>query len=104
MNDSLYDRIATRVNHLTATGQAAACAATIIIVWFLAGFHFGFLNDIYQLVINTFTTIVTFQMCFFIQNAQMQDTKHIMRELDMVLDNQSMHGERLKKIAEKLGV
>lgn len=103
MQESFYNRVAAKINYLTATGQAAALAAAIIFVWFLFGFHFGFLNAVYQLVINTFTTIVTFQMCFFIQNAQMQDTAHIMQELDTVLDNQFVHGERLSRIEKKLG-
>jgi low affinity Fe/Cu permease len=58
-----------------ATGHPAAfiIAALMIIVWGVAGPIFKF-SDMWQLVINTGTTIVTFLMVFLIQNTQNRDS------------------------------
>lgn len=42
-------------------------ALSLVLVWVIGGFFVGFANTLYQLVINTATTIVTFLMVFLIQ-------------------------------------
>lgn len=104
-SDSTGDRstLLTRfVGHATgALGSfpAMAIAATLIASW-IAGLFLvkgGFLNQDYQLVINTLTTIITFLMVFVIQNTQNRDGRAIQTKLDA-------HSEALKTIADQIGV
>ena len=57
------------------TGKPVAflLAFATIVIWAITGplFHY---SDIWQLVINTGTTIITFLMVFLIQNTQNRDT------------------------------
>jgi low affinity Fe/Cu permease len=67
--------------------------------WFAGGFfvrdHFS--NDTYQLLINTFTTIVTFWMVFIIQNTQNRDGRAMQAKLDA-------QSEVLRRIAEAIRI
>jgi low affinity Fe/Cu permease len=53
----------------------------IIVVWALTGPVFGY-SDTWQLIINTGTTIITFNMVFVIQNTQNRDGRAIQAKLD----------------------
>lgn len=59
-------------------------ALSLILIWFVAGFVFGF-TDTHQLLINTGTTIITFLMVFLIQNTQNRDAKALHLKLDELL-------------------
>lgn len=68
----------------------------IIIVWGLTGPIFDY-SDTWQLIINTGTTIITFNMVFVIQNTQNRDG----RAMQAKLDEQSL---ALSKILQHLEV
>jgi low affinity Fe/Cu permease len=79
---------AERANHFTSrlTGwlgsiPAIAVAIGVILVWAATGPLLGF-SDTWQLIINTFTTLVTFTMVFIIQNTQNRDGRAIQTKLD----------------------
>jgi low affinity Fe/Cu permease len=59
-------------------------AIGVVIIWAVTGplFHF---SEVWQLVINTGTTIVTFLMVFLVQNAQNRDGKVIQLKLDELI-------------------
>ncbi len=59
-------------------------AVLIVLVWALTGPLFAF-SQVWQLVINTGTTIITFLMVFLIQNTQNRDSKAIHLKLDELL-------------------
>ncbi len=59
-------------------------ASSIVVVWAVLGPHFGW-SETHQLVINTFTTIVTFLAVFLIQNTQNRDTKSLHLKIDELL-------------------
>jgi low affinity Fe/Cu permease len=69
-----------------ALGSAwAFFAATLaIIVWGATGpiFHF---SDLWQLIANTVTNVVTFLMVFLIQSSQSRDTKATQLKLDELI-------------------
>ena len=67
------------------TWQAFLIALSIIIAWMLGGFYFGFSSQIYQLFINSVTTVITFLMVFLIQGAQVRDIKVLQLKLDELL-------------------
>jgi low affinity Fe/Cu permease len=56
-------------------------SVVLIVVWALVGPIFDF-SDTWQLVINTGTTIVTFNMVFVIQNTQNRDGRAMQAKLD----------------------
>jgi low affinity Fe/Cu permease len=66
-----------KVSSAAGSWQASLAAFLVIVAWLIGGFYFGFLDPVYQLVINTVTTICTFLMVFLIQSAQNRDTKAI---------------------------
>ena len=59
-------------------------AIVTILVWALTGLLFQF-SDTWQLVMNTFTSIVTFLMVFIIQNSQNRDSAAIQVNLDELI-------------------
>jgi low affinity Fe/Cu permease len=75
---------------------AIAGSVVIVVVWAAAGPKSGF-SDTWQLVINTGTTIVTFNMVFIIQNTQNRDGRAIQAKLDE-------QAGALAKLMDALGV
>lgn len=69
---------------LAGTAGAFALAIGVVMAWGVSGplFHF---SEVWQLVINTGTTIVTFLMVFLVQNAQNRDGKVIQLKLDELI-------------------
>lgn len=69
-----------------ASGRPAVFALAILFVagWGLSGFLFDFSNT-WQLVINTFTTVVTFLMVFMIQSTQNRDSEAMQVKLDELI-------------------
>src|ERR1700712_888543 len=63
---------------------AFIAAVLLIVVWALSGPLFGF-SEVWQLVINTGTTIIPFLMVFLIQNTQNRDAKAMHLKLDELL-------------------
>ena len=59
-----------------------ACA--VIVIWAVTGPLFRF-SDIWQVVVNTGNTIVTFLMVFLIQNSQNRDSAAIQVKLDEII-------------------
>ena len=80
----MFDRITRAVAEWTGSPAAVLGAFVIVIVWALTGPIFAF-SDTWQLVINTGTTILTFNMVFVIQAAQNRDTAAVQTKLDEIL-------------------
>lgn len=59
-----------------------ACA--VIILWAISGFIFNF-SEIWQLFINTGTTIITFLLLFIVQATQNRDNKALHAKLDNII-------------------
>jgi low affinity Fe/Cu permease len=76
--------------------QAFALALLSIIVWLLAGPYFGFTDTLYQLLINTGTTVITFLMVFLIQSSQNRDTAAIKLQLaELIRANENARNRML---------
>src|SRR5688572_23253042 len=69
-----------------ATGRPAVFTLAILLIagWGISGFIFDFSNT-WQLVINTFTTVVTFLMVFLIQSTQNRDSEAMQVKLDELI-------------------
>ena len=77
-----FNKIAER--SAQAAGSSWALLLASMVVWAVTGpmFHY---SDTWQLVVNSYTDIVTFLMVFLIQNAQNRDTTVIELKLDELL-------------------
>src|SRR3954471_24941554 len=80
-------RITRMISSATsALGSYPAIVGAVVIVstWAATGPLFGY-SDTWQLLINTFTTLVTFWMVFIIQNTQNRDGRAAQTKLDEIL-------------------
>jgi low affinity Fe/Cu permease len=80
----LFTRAAGWTIRATGGRWAFLTALAVVIIWALTGPFFHY-SEIWQLVINTGTTIVTFLMVFLIQNAQNRESKAIHLKLDELI-------------------
>ncbi len=80
----LFRKFAESVSQAVGTSWAFIAAIAIILGWACSGplFHF---STHWQLVVNSFTTIVTFLVVFIIQHTQNRDFKAIQLKLDELL-------------------
>ena len=69
-------------------------------IWLILGPRFGF-SDAWQLVMNSWSNIITFLMVFLIQNSQNRDSKAINLKLDEVIRATQCAGNEMIDI-EKL--
>lgn len=79
-----FSKFTRSVEHAAGSPWAFVLAALSILIWAVSGPLFDF-SDTWQLVINTFTTLVTFLLVFIIQASQTRDTKAIQVKLDELL-------------------
>lgn len=80
-----FSKASRKAANVAGSWQAFVAATSIVVVWLIGGFFFGFLDPVYQLVINTFTTCVTFIMVFLIQADQNRGAKALHLKLDDLL-------------------
>ncbi|HEY5970774.1 MAG TPA: low affinity iron permease family protein [Pseudoxanthomonas sp.] len=79
-----FNKVAKATAKFTGNPLCFGLAAAIVVVWAAAGPFFGF-SEVWQLVINTGTTIITFLMVFLIQNTQNRDTEAMQIKLDELI-------------------
>ena len=79
-----FGHVATKVSDATGSVWTFAVAIVLILGWIVSGPLFGF-SDTWQLMANTFTTLVTFLMVFLIQNTQNRDAKATELKLDELI-------------------
>jgi low affinity Fe/Cu permease len=80
----MFDRMTRAATVWTGSPAAVIGSVLIVVVWAITGPLFGF-SDTWQLVINTGTTILTFNMVFVIQAAQNRDGTAVQIKLDEIL-------------------
>ena len=81
---SSFTRFAKVISKATGRPIAFLLAVGVVLVWLVTGPIFKY-SDTWQLVINTFTTVITFLMVFLIQNTQNRDTEALQVKLDELL-------------------
>jgi low affinity Fe/Cu permease len=79
-----YSGFAKSASHFCGRPRTFALAVAVIAVWIVTGPIFAF-SDTWQLVLNTWATIITFLMVFLIQNTQNRDTEAIQIKLDELI-------------------
>ena len=101
MNDkkSLFEKFANWATKATGSASAFIIALTIIIVWGITGPVFKY-SDVWQLVINTSTTIITFLMVFLIQKSQNKDSKALHLKLNELIASNKAASNRMISIED----
>jgi low affinity Fe/Cu permease len=86
MNE-FFRRLAQKAATLLGSARAFTVALATIVAWAATGpiFHY---SDTWQLVINTWTNLMTFLMVFVIQNSQNRDSKATLLKLDELIRSQ----------------
>src|SRR3569833_2503058 len=82
--ERLFSRLAAATAHAAGTPAAFLICVAVVVVWGLSGPFFHY-SDTWQLVINTGTTINTFQKKNLIQNTQNRDGAAIQIKLDELI-------------------
>lgn len=79
-----FDRFAATVTRWAGSPLAFTLAVLIVLVWAASGPFFHY-SDVWQLVINTGTTIITFLMVFLIQQSQNKDSVAVHLKLNELI-------------------
>ena len=97
--NNVFERISSKVTAWTGTSTAFLLACFVVIVWALSGpvFHY---SEVWQLVINTGTTIITFLMVFLIQKAQNKESKAIQLKLNELIAANRFTSNRMVDIED----
>jgi low affinity Fe/Cu permease len=82
--EEIFSRFANTVANLAGSSTGFVLAFAAMIFWAISGPFFGF-SDVWQLAVNTGTTIVTFLMVFLIQHSQNRDTTAIQVKIDELI-------------------
>lgn len=80
----VFSKFASKISHTSGSPGAFLVAVSIILIWAVTGPIFKF-SDVWQLVINTGTTIVTFLMVFLIQNTQNREAESVNLKLNELI-------------------
>lgn len=82
--ERVFTVIAGRIAGFAGQPLAFILALAAVVIWAVTGPIFGF-SEVWQLVINTGTTIITFLMVFLVQNSQNRDAAAQQAKLDEIL-------------------
>ncbi len=80
----VFRTVAERTSAAAGSSYAFLACIGILLVWAASGFAFQFSNT-WQLIINTFTNVVTLLIVFLIQNTQNRDAKATHLKLDELI-------------------
>lgn len=89
-----FVQFSTWVTKATGTPAAFFLAILVIVIWAGTGRFFNY-SEVWQLIINTGTTIVTFLMIFVIQQSQNRDTTAIHLKLNELIAANELTSNRL---------
>lgn len=89
-----FNRFSHWVTKATGNPKAFLIAILIVVVWAICGPFFHY-SEVWQLVINTGTTIITFLMMFVIQQSQNRDTMALHLKLNELIASNKDTSNRL---------
>lgn len=81
-----FSSMSQRAADLAGHYLTFVAAFGVVLVWAISGPFLGF-SEVWQLTINTGTTIITFLMVFLVQNTQNRDSKAIHVKLDEIISS-----------------
>lgn len=80
----MFEKLAESTSKWAGSPAATFFAFFMIVVWAVSGPFLGF-SEVWQLTINTATTIITFLMVFLIQASQNRNDKRLHQKLDELI-------------------
>ena len=80
----VFGRLTAKTSEAAGSFWAFSAAAMLVVVWAATGPFFHY-SEVWQLVINTSTTIITFLMVFIIQHAQNKDMRAVHLKLNELI-------------------
>jgi low affinity Fe/Cu permease len=93
----LFDRFASGVGRLVSRAPFFAAAVAIVVAWLIEGAILvstkgpdAFLDQTYQLQINTVTTVITFLLVALLQNTQARDNVALQDKLNAIAEGLSV--------------
>lgn len=93
----LFDRFASGVGRLVSRAPFFAAAVAIVVAWLIEGaFKMAaegaraFLDQTFQLQINTVTTVITFLLVALLQNTQARDNAALQDKLNAIAEGLSV--------------
>lgn len=90
-----FTHFSSRAAHIAGTPWVFAFALLSIVLWATLGPMLDY-SEVWQLTVNTGTTIVTFLMVFLIQNTQNRDSVAMQIKLDeLIRANRAAHNSLL---------
>ncbi len=98
-NHNFFEKFSNWAVKFTGSPLAFLGAMAIVIVWAITGPFFDY-SEVWQLVINTGTTIITFLMVFLIQKAQNKDSKAIQIKLNEIIAAHEKASNRIVDIED----
>lgn len=99
MKKNFFDKFADQAALFAGSAAAFIGASILVIIWACTGPIFKF-SEVWQMVINTGTTIVTFLMVFLIQKAQNKDSKAIQIKLNELVAAHEKASNRIVDIED----
>jgi low affinity Fe/Cu permease len=103
---SLFDRFASAAATLVSRAPFFAASVALVVVWLLeggirmiSGGPAAFLDQTYQLQINTLTTIITFLLVALLQNTQTRADDATQQKLNAIAD---ALGDLMNSIGDRL--
>jgi low affinity Fe/Cu permease len=96
---NLFERFADWATKATGSAVAFMIALLIIIVCAVTGPIFKY-SEVWQLIINTGTTIITFLMVFLIQKSQNKDSKAVHLKLNELIAADKYASNRMVSIED----
>jgi low affinity Fe/Cu permease len=94
---NFFEQFSNKVTKAAGSTTAFLGALSIVIIWAATGHYFHY-SDVWQLVINTGTTIVTFLMVFLIQKSQNKDSLAIQLKLNELVAAHEFASNRLVNV------
>jgi len=85
----IFSRLTAKTSQAAGSFWAFSAAALLVLVWAATGPFFHY-SEVWQLVINTSTTVITFLMVFIIQHAQNKDMRAVHLKLNELIA--AVHG------------
>lgn len=79
----MFDRFATATAQFVGRAPFFSACVALVVLWFPSYFLFGDV-DLWQLAINTATTIITFLMVALLQNSEGRENNAIQHKLNAI--------------------
>jgi len=98
-SQALFEKFSTAVTEAAGSTYAFAGSVSLILLWLISGPFFNY-SQVWQLIINTTTTIITFLMVFVIQKAQNKQSLSIQLKLNELLSTNEIASNRLVCVEE----